>query len=176
MMKKMDWSFAKRVGWEWPLCGLVVMLLALYVTGHALFGLRGPLTALFVGGGTLVTTLLVAPLLALATGLAASFATAVGAVLGTLVLPVVAFANGLVLALWGWLLTTWVGTLLITPVYGVLAPVVLKVLPFVSMGNYVRKAYDWLDDQPWWPERLVLTENHRATRAPAPKTKGKKRA
>lgn len=154
-----------KLSWEWPLCVVTLLVLGLMLLGHGLFGLSGWLNTLFVSVGTLVMALFVAPLVALGVGMFASLSAAVAAVLGTLILPLAALVNGLLIALWSWLLTTWVGTLLVAPVYGALAPVVLKVLPFISLGKYLHTAYDWLDDQPWWPQKLVLTENKRLKKA-----------
>jgi hypothetical protein len=45
-----------------------------------------------------------------------------------------------------------------------IAPVILKISPLLTLGKYGRKIYDWLDDQSWWPKKLVFTSNKRLAR------------
>jgi hypothetical protein len=156
-----------KAHWEWLFCSTVVLCLGFFLLGHDWFGLNGLLaTLLALVGGVLalfigfIMATLVLPLLALITGV-------IGALVGVITLllafvvggvftPLAAAVVGGIYALFGWLATTWLGTLLM-PLYSVVAPLVLKVAPFITTSKFAVKLYDWLDDQPWWPQALVLT-------------------
>jgi hypothetical protein len=151
-------------GWEWFLLGFILLILALYLMGHKLFGLSGLMSSAFAFGGAIVTALLIVPLMAVITGLMAS-----------LIVPVVALFTTLFSTVVGWLAATWVGAMF-SPVYAMIAPVILKISPLLTMGKYGRKIYDWLDDQSWWPQKLVFTSNKRLAKLnKVKKTAGKRR-
>jgi hypothetical protein len=149
--------------WEWLLLGFVVLILALYLMGHKLFGLSGLMSSAFAFGGAVVTTLLIVPVMAILSGLVA-----------TLIVPIAALFTTLFSTIVGWLAATWVGALF-SPVYAMIAPMILKISPLLTMGKYGRKAYDWLDDQSWWPQKLVFTTNKRLMKLKAKKAAGKRR-
>lgn len=158
-------------GWEWFVLFAVLILLALFLLGLDWFGLNGLTSSVMALVGALLSTILafvmaalIGPLIALITGLVA-----------TLIMPVLALGTGLFGTVVGWLATTWVGALF-TPAYAMVAPVILKISPLLTMGKYGHKAYDWLDDQSWWPKQLVFTANkkQKAALAKARKAKTKK--
>jgi hypothetical protein len=151
-------------GWEWFLLGFTLLILALYLMGHKLFGLSGLMSSAFAFGGAIVTAALIMPLMTLVSGLVAS-----------LIVPVVALFTTLFSTVVGWLAATWVGALF-SPVYAMIAPVILKISPLLTLGKYGRKIYDWLDDQCWWPQKLVFTSNKRLAKLKtAKKASGKRR-
>lgn len=153
--------------WEWLFCSMVVLSLGLFLLGHDWFGLNGYLATLLAVVGALLaaiigflTATLVLPLLALITGVIGALVGLVTVLLafvvGGIFTPLAAAVVGAIYSLLGWLATTWLGSLLM-PLYSTLGPLVLKVAPWLTTSKYLVKVYDWLDDQPWWPEALVLT-------------------
>ncbi|HEX2859360.1 MAG TPA: hypothetical protein VHP58_04085 [Alphaproteobacteria bacterium] len=180
--QKVKRSFTRFIpGWEWFALLAVLVLLALYVLGMDWFGLNGLLSSGFALGGALATTLiafimaaLIGPLVALVTAAIGALIAAIGIIIGTLITPLIAFGVGIFSTLVTWLAGTWVGAML-TPIYTMLAPIVLKISPFLTTGKYAHKAYDWLDDQPWWPQSLVFTatKKQKAALAKARKAKAK---
>lgn len=162
--------------WEWCVLVLVLAILGLFLTGFGFFGLSGLLAALLaLMGGIVVSALsiigatLVLPLIALALGFATAVVGAVttllGFVVGGLFTPLAAVLTGWVTTLFTWIAGTWLGTLL-TPLYSSLAPLVLKISPWITTTTFGRNLYDWLDDQPWWPQSLVFTGKRGATPPP----------
>jgi hypothetical protein len=87
---------------------------------------------------------------------------------GGIFTPLAALFAGWVATLFTWLAGTWLGTLLM-PVYSMLAPLILKVTPWITMSKFGRQLYDWLDDQPWWPQALVLTGPRQKKKKPGTK-------
>ena len=172
--------------WEWLLLGAVLLILGLFLVGHDIFGMNGLVaSALALVGGVLVTILsflaatLILPLVALMTAavgaLLAVITTLLAFVVGGIFTPLAAVAVGWVTSLIGWLATTWLGSLL-APLYYTLAPLVLKIAPWLTTSKYLVKIYDWCDDQPWWPKQLVFTSKRRAKSKTKPtKTKPRRR-
>lgn len=163
--------------WEWFVLLGTLILLTLFVLGIDFFGLNGALSSLFALGGALATTLiafimaaLIGPLIALVTALIGGVIAALGAIVATLIMPIVALGTGLFTTVVGWLAGTWVGAMF-TPIYTMVAPIILKISPLLTMGKYGHKFYDWLDDHSWWPKQLVFTANRRQKAA---LTKGRK--
>jgi hypothetical protein len=153
--------------WEWLTLVLTLLLLTLFITGHDAFGLNSPLAALMALLGTLLGTILsfviatlIVPLVVLVTGAVTALLAAVSALLAILVgglfTPLAALLVGWVSTLFTWLAGTWLGTLLM-PLYSTVTPLLIKVAPWLTASKYGHKIYDWLDDQPWWPQALVLT-------------------
>jgi MFS family permease len=156
-----------KTHWEWLLCGTVILTLGLFLLGHDWFGLNGYVaTLLAVVGGLLaaivgfLTATLILPLLALITGVIGALVGVVtlllAFVVGGIFTPIAGAVVAAIYSLLGWLATTWLGSLLM-PLYSTLGPLVLKVAPWLTTSKFLIKFYDWLDDQPWWPQALVLT-------------------
>jgi hypothetical protein len=164
-------KFRKYIpSWEWFFLLGTVVVLALFVLGKDWFGLNGLLSSVFALGGAVATTIiafimaaLIGPLLALITGLVAS-----------MIMPVLVLGSSLFTTIIGWLATTWIGALF-SPAYALVAPIMLKLSPLLTMSKYGHKAYDWLDDQSWWPEKLVFTTNKRLLKAKSVKKAAGKR-
>lgn len=132
---------------------LVLAILALFVTGHKLFGLNGPLAALLGILGGLTTALisfilatLIVPLVALLVGFVtaviAAFTGIFAFLVGGIFTPLLAILTGWLGSIVAWLATTWLGTLLM-PIYNLLAPIVLKIVPFITTSKYAVKVYNW---------------------------------
>lgn len=159
--------------WEWLLCGFVLVNLGLFLLGHDWFGLNGLVAMALALLGSLVTAIigflmatLVVPMLALVTGVVGAFIGLVTVLLafvvGGIFTPIAAAVVGAIYALFGWLATTWLGSLLL-PLYSTLWPLVLKIAPWLTTSKFLIKLYDWADDQPWWPQALVLTPKRKKT-------------
>lgn len=163
-----------RHHWEWIMCGTVMFTLILFLAGIDIFGLHSVTASLLgiVGGVlvmavSLVSALVLAPLVAVLTLIVSTGVAVVTTLLAFLVggifTPIAAFFVGWITTLISWLATTWLGTLL-TPLYSTLTPLLVKILPWISATKYGHKLYDWLDDQPWWPRALVLTPTQKNAR------------
>lgn len=176
-----------KTHWDWLLCGFVLLSLALFLLGHDALGLNGYVaTGLGIVGAILATLIgfimatLVLPMVGLITAVIGAFVGVVTVVLafvvGGIFTPIAAFVVGAIYSLLGWLATTWLGTLLM-PVYTTVGPLVLKIAPWLTTSKFALKFYDWLDDQPWWPEALVLTPKQKPKiKAAAKRPRGKAKA
>jgi hypothetical protein len=136
--------------WEYLLLALVALTLVLFLLGNNLLGFDKQVATLLALAGTLVTTVvafvaaaLVLPLVALLGSVAAALMGAVTVLIGMLVTPLIALATGLFSSAVAWFATTWLGTLL-SPVYYLLAPLVLKIGPWLSATTYGRLAFKHL--------------------------------
>jgi hypothetical protein len=170
--------------WDWLLCVMVLVSLGLFLLGHDALGLNGYVaTVLGIVGAILATLIgfimatLVLPMVGLITAVIGAFVGVVTVVLafvvGGIFTPIAAFVVGAIYSLLGWLATTWLGTLLM-PVYSTLGPLVLKIAPWLTTSKFAIKLYDWVDDQPWWPEALVMTPKKKPKKKPtAKRTRGK---
>ncbi len=177
-----------KAHWEWLLCGGVLTNLALFLLGKDVFGLhQGMAVGLALLGGLVLAIMgflmatLVLPMVALVTGVIGAFIGAIALLLafvvGGIFTPLAAVVVGAIYSLLGWLATTWLGTLLM-PFYTTLGPLVLKIAPWLTTSKFLITFYDWLDDQPWWPQALVLTPKmtkkpvaKKAKKLPKPKAK-----
>jgi 4-amino-4-deoxy-L-arabinose transferase-like glycosyltransferase len=173
-----------KTHWDWLLCGLVLLSLGLFLLGHDVLGLNGYVATVLGVVAALLATLvgfvmatLVLPMVGLITAVIGAFVGVVTVVLafivGGIFTPIAAFVVGMIYSLLGWLATTWLGSLLM-PVYSTVGPLVLKIAPWLTTSKFAIKFYDWLDDQPWWPETLVMTPKSKPKTKPAAKhTRGK---
>ena len=166
-----------KTHWDWLLCGMVFISLGLFLLGHDALGLNGYVATLLGIVGAILATLigfimatLVLPMMGLITAVLGAFVGVVTVILafvvGGVFTPIAAFIVGAIYSLLGWLATTWLGTLLM-PVYSTLGPLVLKIAPWLTTSKFLIKFYDWLDDQPWWPEALVMTPKRKKPKAKA---------
>lgn len=167
--------------WDWLLCGMVLMSLGLFLLGHDALGLNGYVATLLGIVGAILATLigfimatLVLPMVGLITAVIGAFVGVVTVVLafvvGGVFTPIAAFIVGAIYSLFGWLATTWLGTLLM-PVYSTVGPLLLKIAPWLTTSKFLLKLYDWVDDQPWWPQALVMTPKKKSKRKVKPKAK-----
>lgn len=174
-----------KTHWDWLLCGMVMLSLALFLLGYDWFGLNGYVSTLLGIVGAILATLvgfimatLILPMVGLITAVIGAFVGVVTVILafvvGGIFTPIAAFVVGLIYSLLSWLATTWLGTLLM-PVYSTVGPLVLKVAPWLTTSKFALKFYDWLDDQPWWPQALVLTKTgkKKPIKKPTPRRKTK---
>jgi hypothetical protein len=170
-----------KTSWEWLVMALTLLCLGLFLLGHDWFGLNSYLATLLAVVGALlaaivgfITATLVLPLLALITGVIGALVGVITIILafvvGGVFTPLAAAVVGAIYSLLGWLATTWLGTLLM-PLYSTLGPLVLKIAPWLTTSKFAIKVYDWLDDQPWWPQALVLTPKMKKPPAQRKKTK-----
>lgn len=139
--------------WDWVLCVITLMVLALFLVGHDLFGMNGYVAGVLglVGGLVLPVVLLIvgvvlAPLFLLVGGLVTMVlglltglfmlvvAPVLGFVVGAVVVPLVAFITGSITALLGWLATTWLGAL-VMPVVKVASPFVMQYGPWLAFSK-----------------------------------------
>lgn len=145
--------------WEWIFCTFTLLALALFLTGYDLLGLNGPLsTLLAVLGGLIgailsfIAATLIFPIIALITGAVTALIAAVTGLLGILIggifTPIAALFAGWVTSIFTWVAGTWLGTLLM-PVYSVLAPIVLKISPWITVSKSAGKALKSADKVPF---------------------------
>lgn len=151
MFKRLK-RFCRRF-WEWGALLATLLALAIFLTGTKILGLSDAisfamalLTALFAPLLSFLLATLILPLIALAVGIVTALATLVmglGALLiGGIFTPILVVLTGWLGSIVAWVAGTWLGTLL-TPIYGLLSPVVLKITPFITTSKYAVKAYHW---------------------------------
>lgn len=152
-----------RRNWEWGALAFILINLALFLTGVKIFAfsdltsaILAFITALLAPILSFLLATLILPLLALAVGIITALLTLVtglaALLIGGIFTPIVAILTGWLGTLVAWLAGTWLGTLL-TPVYSLLAPVVLKITPFLTTSKYAVKAYRWAQKRLTKPRR-----------------------
>lgn len=167
--------------WEYLLLALTLLTLTLFLMGHNLFGLSSVVASLLAIIGAVVGTILsliaafiLLPLIGLAAAAIATLTAAVMVLLSLLVggifAPIIALLTTAISSILTWLAGTWLGTLL-APIYTTLTPLLAKVLPWFTTTKYGYQFYDWLDDQPWFPQQLVLTPKRKPKQKRKPKTR-----
>lgn len=165
-----------KLHWEWVLCFAVLVMAGSSIFGYDVVGLSGPFTAMVALGAGLVASVLaiitafimsalVVPLLALVAAVATAFiglfTLLLGLLVSAIIMPLAALFTGLVATLTTWLAGTWLGTLLL-PVYNVLAPIVLKISPWITTGKYAGTAWNRFSQN----EPLQPAAQHAATVQP----------
>ena len=162
----------RRISPTWCFCVMVITVLALFITGHSLFGLSkyisigmallgvllAPfLTALIFPFITFIMTALITPLIAL---LMASL-TALGSALTFLITPLLTALG----SLWAWFLGTAVGQAIVAPLYSFLAPLVIKIAPFLTTSRYAGKIFKLLRKSKVFAPLAGLLARHRQPRS-----------
>jgi hypothetical protein len=168
-LKRPTWPAVKAFAahwWDEILCGLILLILALFLLGvdvgingyvsivlAAVGGLVLPVILFFVA--TLILPLLafmgaiVAALVAVVTGLFTLLLAPVFTFLmSAVIVPVAAFFTGLASSLLAWLATTWLGTLL-APLINVVTPLLLKVGPWLTVTRNGTWLYNRLKGVPF---------------------------
>lgn len=150
--------------WEWALCTIVLLTLTLFVLGHDWLGLNSHLSMVYATGISLVTAIItfftisiVLPALGLLSGvlsvmlatlilplltLITTFLAAVTAAFITLATPLLT----LISTLWAWLMSTWIGAAIISPLQSTFWPIVSKIAPWITVGRGGQWMWDIIDD------------------------------
>ena len=164
-------AFIRR-HWEWLFLAFVLLILALYLTGNQLFGFSGIISAILALLGGLISAIvsfilaaLILPLFALAVGfvtaLLAAFTGIIAFLVGGIFTPIAALLTGWLTSIIAWLATTWLGTLL-TPLYSILSPLVLKIAPWLTTSRFALKFYNFTQS------KLLKKPQLRAASKPRP--------
>lgn len=139
--------------WEWLVLIAVATALGLFLAGNQMWGFSTYVDSILALIGGLIAAItsflfvtLVVPVLVLATAAVTAVAAAVtglaSILIGGIFTPVVVVLTGWVTTLFTWVAGTWLGTLLM-PVYNLIAPLVLKVAPFLTAYRSGGKVLSW---------------------------------